>query len=98
MATAVVTRTEGLRPRESGLGLVTWPRNAPVAGFGACTPLSPAAMNALAPTTSAFDLDCAMWPPLNGHEPTTRMSPSLYTARVPATPRTTATRPTPTPI
>src|SRR5258706_10699831 len=51
MATALVTTTEGLRPRESGLGLGTWPRNAPVDGFRTCTPLSPAAMNALPPTS-----------------------------------------------
>src|SRR6059036_3690653 len=96
MATALVTTTEGLRPSESGLGLGTWPRNAPVAGFRTCTPLSPAAMNALPPTSSACDFDCAMSAPLNGHEPTTLMLLSLYTASMPGTPRTTATSPPPT--
>src|SRR5258707_7274347 len=95
MATALVTTTDGLRPRESGLGLGTWPRNAPVDGFRTCTPLSPAAMNALPPISSACDFDCAMSAPLNGHEPTRLMLLSLYTASLPGTPCITTNYPPP---
>src|ERR1041385_5658785 len=96
MATALVTTTEELRPRESGLGRGTWPSNAPVNGFRTCTPLSPAAMKAFPPTSSVCDFDCATSAPLNGHEPTTLMLLSLYTANLPGTPWTTATIPPPT--
>src|SRR6266446_5411123 len=96
MATALVTTTEGLRPRESGLGLGTWPRNAPVEGFRTCTPLSPAAMNALPPTSSACDLDCATSAPANAKFPMELMLLSLKTANVPGMPWTTATLPPPT--
>src|SRR6266849_4044571 len=48
-------------------------------------------MNALPPTSSACDFDCAMSAPANGKFPTELMLLSLKTERMPGVPRTTAT-------
>src|SRR5712692_8638521 len=96
MATAFVTTTLGLKANESGFGRGIEPKRAPVDALSTCTPLSPAAMNALPPTSSACDFDCAMSAPANGKFPTELMLLSLKTERMPGVPRTTATLPPPT--